>query len=90
VFDPDAGFDLPDGTFWMIGHDGQHTAVIASKRLAVVGMVLTPSNPGCKPQALARVAAGAAEQSGAFWQDKPPPCHARFRVWPLSSSVRLR
>jgi CubicO group peptidase (beta-lactamase class C family) len=50
--DPDAGFDLPDDTFWLLGHDGQSTAVIPSKGLVVVRMGLTPSKLGYKPQGL--------------------------------------
>ena len=51
-FDPDAGFELPDDAFWMLGHDGQSTAIIASKGLVVVRLGLTPSRLGYKPQAL--------------------------------------
>jgi CubicO group peptidase (beta-lactamase class C family) len=52
-FDPDAGFDLPDDTFWMLGHDGQSTAIVPSKGLVVVRMGLTPSKLKYKPQGLA-------------------------------------
>ncbi len=51
-FDPDAGFDLPQDTFWMLGHDGQSVAIIPSKRLVVVRLGLTPSKLGYKPQGL--------------------------------------
>ena len=44
--DPDAGFDLPDDTFWMEGHDGQSVAIIPSKKLVVVRLGLTPSKLG--------------------------------------------
>jgi CubicO group peptidase (beta-lactamase class C family) len=50
--DPDLGFDLPEDTFWMLGHDGQSTAIIPSKGLVVVRMGLTPSKLAYKPQAL--------------------------------------
>lgn len=50
--DPDAGFDLPDDAFWLLGHDGQSTTVIPSRNLVVVRMGLTPSRLGYKPQAL--------------------------------------
>jgi CubicO group peptidase (beta-lactamase class C family) len=52
-FDPDAGFDLPDDTFWLLGHDGQSTAIVPSKGLVVVRLGLTPSKLGYKPQGLA-------------------------------------
>jgi CubicO group peptidase (beta-lactamase class C family) len=51
-FDPDAGFELPDDTFWMLGHDGQSVAVIPSKGLVVARMGLTPGKLGYKPQGL--------------------------------------
>ena len=51
-FDPDAGFDLPQDTFWMLGHDGQSTAIIPSKGLVVVRLGLTPSKLAYKPQGL--------------------------------------
>ena len=50
--DPDAGFGLPDDTFWLQGHDGQSVAVIPSKKLVVVRMGLTPRVLGYRPQAL--------------------------------------
>lgn len=50
--DPDAGFDLPDDAFWLLGHDGQSVAVIPSRDLVVVRMGLTPSGLGYKPQRL--------------------------------------
>ena len=34
--DPDVGFDLPDDTYWLEGHDGQSVAIIPSKKLVVV------------------------------------------------------
>ena len=49
--DPDAGFDLPDDTYWMQGHDGQIVAIIPSKKLVVVRLGLTPCKLGYKPQA---------------------------------------
>jgi CubicO group peptidase (beta-lactamase class C family) len=51
-FDPDAGFDLPGDTYWMLGHDGQSTAIIPSKGLVVVRLGLTPSKERYKPQSL--------------------------------------
>jgi CubicO group peptidase (beta-lactamase class C family) len=59
--DPDAGFDLPDDTFWLLGHDGQSIAVLPSKRLVVVRLGLTPSKLGYKPQALVEALAQGAE-----------------------------
>lgn len=50
--DPDAGFDLPDDAFWLLGHDGQSTVVIPSRGLVVVRLGLTPSGLGYKPQVL--------------------------------------
>jgi len=48
--DPDAGFELPSDTRWMLGHDGQSVAIIPSERLVVVRMGLTPSKLGYRPQ----------------------------------------
>ena len=59
--DPDAGFGLPDDTFWFEGHDGQSVAVIPSKDLVVVRMGLTPFNLSYKPQGLAAALAKAVE-----------------------------
>jgi CubicO group peptidase (beta-lactamase class C family) len=59
--EPDAGFDLPDDTFWLLGHDGQSVAVVPSKRLVVVRLGLTPSKLGYKPQALVEALAKGAE-----------------------------
>ncbi|MDW6020813.1 serine hydrolase [Mesorhizobium sp. BAC0120] len=50
--DPDAGFGLPDDTFWFQGHDGQSVAVIPSKDLVVVRMGLTPAVLHYRPQGL--------------------------------------
>ena len=56
--DPDAGFDLPDDAFWLLGHDGQTTAVIPSRGLVIVRLGLTPSKLGYKPQAMAAALSG--------------------------------
>ncbi len=50
--DPDQGFDLPEDAFWMLGHDGQSTAVVPSRDLVVVRLGLTPSRLGYKSQRL--------------------------------------
>jgi CubicO group peptidase (beta-lactamase class C family) len=50
--DPDAAFRLPEDVFWILGHDGQSTAVVPSKGLVVVRMGLTPSKLGYKPQGI--------------------------------------
>lgn len=59
--DPDAGFDLPDDAYWMLGHDGQTVVVMPSKNLVVVRLGLTPSGLGYKPQAMAAALAAAVE-----------------------------
>lgn len=59
--DPDAGFDLPEDTFWFEGHDGQSVAVVPSKDLVVVRMGLTPFNLFYKPQGLVAALAKAME-----------------------------
>lgn len=50
--DPDVGFDLPDDTFWMQGHDGQTVAMVPSANVVVVRLGLTPSKLRYKPQAM--------------------------------------
>jgi CubicO group peptidase (beta-lactamase class C family) len=57
--DPDAGFELPADAYWMIGHDGQSTAIIPSLNLVVVRLGLTPSTLGYKPQKMLKAIAGA-------------------------------
>ena len=59
--DPDAGFDLPDDAFWLLGHDGQSMAVIPSERLVVLRMGLTPSSLGYKSQGMVEALVGALE-----------------------------
>lgn len=59
--DPDAGFDLPRDTFWMLGHDGQSAAIIPSTGTAVIRMGLTPSKLGYKPQGLVEAVVKALE-----------------------------
>lgn len=59
---PDAGFELPEDAFWMLGHDGQSVAVVPSRNLVVVRMGLTPSSLGYKPQALVGALAKAVMQ----------------------------
>ena len=49
---PDGDADLPDDTFWLLGHDGQSMAVVPSKRLVVLRLGLTPSGLGYKSQPL--------------------------------------
>ncbi|NBB50270.1 serine hydrolase [Rhizobium sp. CRIBSB] len=50
--DDDSVHGLPDETVWMLGHDGQSIAVIASERLVVVRLGLTPRRLDHKPQKL--------------------------------------
>ncbi|WP_309085267.1 serine hydrolase [Chelativorans sp.] len=50
--DADAGFDLPDDAYWLIGHDGQTITILPSRRLVVLRMGLTPAKLAYKPQAL--------------------------------------
>ncbi len=50
---PDAGFDLPDDAFWLLGHDGQSMVMVPSRDLVVLRLGLTPSKLGYKPQAMA-------------------------------------
>ena len=59
--DPDAGFNLPDDAFWMLGHDGQTTTIIPSKNLVVVRLGLTPSGMRYRPQAMVAALAGVLE-----------------------------
>lgn len=50
--EPDARFGLDTDVVWMLGHDGQSVAVIASESLVVVRMGLTPNRLGYRPQPL--------------------------------------
>lgn len=50
--DPDAGYDIPEDAYWLLGHDGQTMTVIPSRRLVILRMGLTPAKHGYKPQAL--------------------------------------
>jgi len=49
---PDEGFDLPEDTYWLLGHDGQSIAIVPSRKLVVVRLGLTPSKLGYRSQAL--------------------------------------
>jgi len=52
--EPDSKYGLPEGTFWMLGHDGQSIAVIPSANIAVVRLGLTPAKLGYRPQELVK------------------------------------
>lgn len=45
--------ELPTGTFWATGHDGQSIAIIPAENLVIVRLGLTPSNVGYRPGQLA-------------------------------------
>lgn len=49
---PDARFQLPADTYWMLGHDGQSIAIVPSMQLVVVRLGLTPSQLKYQPQTL--------------------------------------
>ncbi|MDZ7823688.1 MAG: serine hydrolase [Ahrensia sp.] len=46
--------DLPEGTLWLGGHDGQSIAVIPSEGIVVVRLGLTPKNQQYKPGLLSQ------------------------------------
>ena len=50
----DADHGLPEGTFWMLGHDGQSAAIVPSRGVAVIRLGLTPSKLGYRPQPLVK------------------------------------
>lgn len=52
---------VPEGTYWLQGHDGQTVAVVPSKRMVVVRMGLTPSWLHYRPQKLVAALAKATE-----------------------------
>lgn len=56
--DPDEAFDLPEDTYWLLGHDGQSMAVIPSRKLVVVRLGLTPSRLGYRSQMLVSALVG--------------------------------
>jgi len=43
---------IPADAFWLMGHDGQHMAVVPSWELIVLRMGLTPEPLGYRPQPL--------------------------------------
>lgn len=49
---PDAPFDLPADTVWMLGHEGQSIALVPSRELAMVRPGLTPSKLKHAPKRL--------------------------------------
>jgi CubicO group peptidase (beta-lactamase class C family) len=51
---PDREFGIPADTFWMLGHDGQSIAVIASRGLVVVRLGFTPRQDHYQPQPLVK------------------------------------
>jgi CubicO group peptidase (beta-lactamase class C family) len=56
---PDAAFNIPLDTFWMMGHDGQFIAIIRSRQLVVVRMGLTPAAQHYTAQPLLKAVLGA-------------------------------
>ncbi|MBT8389119.1 MAG: beta-lactamase family protein [Altererythrobacter sp.] len=46
--------ELPAGTFWASGHDGQSLAVIPAENMVIVRLGLTPSKLGYRPALLAQ------------------------------------
>lgn len=54
--------DLPDDTFWMIGHDGQSAAMVPSRNLIVLRMGLTPSKLGYRPHQLVAALVAASDE----------------------------
>jgi CubicO group peptidase (beta-lactamase class C family) len=49
---PDGEFGIPADTLWMMGHDGQSTAIIASRGVVVVRLGLTPAFDHYQPEPL--------------------------------------
>jgi CubicO group peptidase (beta-lactamase class C family) len=56
-----AASGVPEGTYWLQGHDGQTVAVVPSKRMVVVRMGLTPAWLHYRPQNLVAALAKAME-----------------------------
>jgi CubicO group peptidase (beta-lactamase class C family) len=52
---------VPEGTYWLQGHDGQTVAIVPSKRMVVVRMGLTPAWLHYRPQKLVAALAKAVE-----------------------------
>lgn len=52
---------IPADAFWMLGHDGQSTAIIPSRNMVVVRLGLTPSKLGYRPEPLVAALVGALE-----------------------------
>jgi CubicO group peptidase (beta-lactamase class C family) len=52
---------IPEGTYWLQGHDGQTVAIVPSKRMVVVRMGLTPAWLDYRPQKLVAALAKAVE-----------------------------
>lgn len=67
----DAGFDLPDDAYWLLGHDGQTMTIIPSQDLVVVRLGLSPTKLAYKPQALVEVVSKAVEASAASARQMP-------------------
>ncbi|HVY51783.1 MAG TPA: serine hydrolase [Devosia sp.] len=57
--EPDSG--LPEGSFWLDGHDGQSIAVIPSAQLVIVRLGLTPSDLGYSAIPLAKAVLAASQ-----------------------------
>jgi CubicO group peptidase (beta-lactamase class C family) len=51
---------LPEGTFWLEGHDGQTVAIVPSVRLVVVRLGLTPWKLDYWPETLVKAVVAAA------------------------------
>lgn len=46
----DAQYGLPEDAYWLLGHDGQSTAIVPSANLVVVRMGLSPAKLNYRPQ----------------------------------------
>lgn len=45
---------LPEDGYWLLGHDGQTTAIFPEERIAIIRLGLTPANLDYRPQRLAK------------------------------------
>lgn len=60
----DAKYGVPEDAFWLLGHDGQSTAIVPSANLVVVRMGLTPARLDYRPQRMVAALVNALKGTG--------------------------
>lgn len=60
---------IPEGTYWLSGHDGQSMAIVPSLNMVVLRMGLTPTSTGHRPQPLVAAVSKLFREAATLHQD---------------------